>query len=632
VEPERRELDLASSAGRLATAGLAVQSALALVALATAVASHSFTALGVAAHLGAGALAWAAGLILVARRASRLAEDAEDERLAKVAASEGRRPLFERRGAAALALSETRIASGLGALLALAEASLATALVVAGRSRGDTPLAHVLAGAAVLVSSAFVLLLLAKFAIALVRREPGSARSLELVAAGARRAASGALAALAGGVLLAAANLAPSLGLDAAGYAFAALEGLLAAELLLALVLELYRPRRRGELPHPGYESRLLALLAEPSDVARSLARAVDYQFGFQLSETWVYGAVERGIAPIVIFVGIAFWTLSAFVVVPQGDVATLERFGARRGPEPLEPGLHAKAPWPIDSAEVVSRGRVRTVFLGAPDDEDDGAAPRQRVELWTRVHAKDEYLVLVARSASAEDANAASLVDLLAAGVAVRFVVSEPLEWSRQAVAPEALLKALGERELARLGCSRSVDALIGPERGDAARELKTEIQASADVHRLGVRILDVELEDMHPPVDVASAFHLEMGALEEKEARRLAGLGDAALARPSGEGEASAIRARAETASAQRVRMARASARAFEASLALDRAAPHVFRDLARLRAVEEAFAAGGRRVVVPGRVQAEVDLSEKITEGLLEGQAAETEKAPK
>src|SRR5262249_2592057 len=153
-----------------------------------------------------------------------------------------------------------------------------------------------------------------------------------------------------------------------------------------------------------------------------------------------------------------------------------------------------------------------------------------------------DEFLVLVPRQG-------AEGTDLLAAGADVRFLVGDPQQWALGSSQPEALLKALGERELARLGCSRDLDSLLRPGPGAAARELQAEIQRSADAHGLGVRILDVSLEDFHPPVEVAPSFHLETGAIEERDALCQRARGEAANARPSGESDASAIRARAVT-----------------------------------------------------------------------------------
>jgi membrane protease subunit HflK len=618
MDPIRDELSTAARAARLATVGLAVQGAIAFVALGVALASGSFAVLGASAHLGAGALAWAAGLFLATRRSRLASEEALETRLALAAESEGRKALFSR-GAAASGPTEARLAGALALVLALVEAGLAVALVIHGRGRPDGQPVRLLAAGATLTGSAFVLILLAKFSLALTQgKDAGAGSPLSLTTAGARRAASGAIAALAVGVLCAVENLAPTLGLDGAGYVLAGIEGVVALELVLGLVLELYRPRKKGDVPRPAYESRLLGLLAEPSGVARSLARAVDYQFGFQLSETWVYGLVERGIAPLLIFVGATFWLLSCVVVVPQGDRAILEHLGAPRLP-PLEPGFHLKLPWPIEAVEPVAQERLRSVVLGDDDDEDEksNAKRRHRAIVWTKAHAKDEYLILVARPASgAGDGRAA--VDVLAASVEVQFVVSDPMQFSRGAVAPEALVKAFGERELARLGCSKSLFALLGPERAQAAAELQRAIQASADDHHLGVRIVDVGLEDLHPPVEVASAFHAETGALEEKEARRLQGLEYAATLKPRAESEARSIRDRARAEAAEKAVLAEADASQFGAAFALDRAAPHVFRSLRLLRAIDEALVATGRKIVVPhgtfpGAV--EIDLGDKV-----------------
>src|SRR5262249_24197752 len=63
--------------------------------------------------------------------------------------------------------------------------------------------------------------------------------------------------------------------------------GLLAIETLIALVLEIYRPRVKGKIGRPLYESRLTGLLAHPEGLFTTAAQALDYQFGFKVSETW---------------------------------------------------------------------------------------------------------------------------------------------------------------------------------------------------------------------------------------------------------------------------------------------------------------------------------------------------------
>ena len=608
----------AATAAKLATVGLAVQGALAVVALGVALATGSFVALAVAAHLAAGTGAWAAGALLAGRRRRAAEEGVEDRRLERVAESEGRRPLFER---ASHEASDVRLGAALAILLATLEVGLGVALFAYGWQRAAEPLGRLLGGAAALAGSAFALLLLAKYTVALAGGPAGS--PLGLAAAGGRRAASGALVAFVAAVVLAVTELAPSLALDRVGFVLAVGEAILGLELAVALLLELYRPRRRGDVPRPAFESRLLALVAEPGGIARSLARAIDYQFGFRLSDTWVYRLVERGLAPLAIFAAVSFWLLSSLVVVPEGERAILEHLGTP-APGSLEPGLHVKLPWPIETVVQFPTSRVREVVLG-PDDEDEPEAPpnaRRHADLWTRAHRKQsEFFILVARPrGSGADASAdpsEAPVDLLEARIPVHFVVADPVAFSRGAVAPERLLKVLGEHELAALGCSHGVFDLLGPGSEAASSELLARIQKSADEHALGITVLDLNLSDLHPSVDVAAAFQAETGALEDREAQRLKELAFAAKLKPDAVGQARNILDQARTNAARRRLLADADSGRFGALLALDRAAPHAFRELRMLRGLEEALSGPQRKIVVSkgARGMVDVDLADKF-----------------
>ncbi|MBI3723550.1 hypothetical protein HY251_06305, partial [bacterium] len=426
ADGEAAERLASASASRLATTGLVVQAVLALAALAVAVLTGSFAAFGVAAHLGAGACAWAAGAALAARRSRASEERAEAARLSRSALDEGRRPLFLQEERRASLGGEARLGAALALALALVEGSLATALVFHGAAHHPERL---LGGAAVLAGSAFVLLLLAKYSLGLLPDDDArgtGAGSLVLAAPGARRAASGAIAAFAGAVLLALLDIAPTLQLDAAGYAFAGLEGLLAVELLLGIVLELYRPRRKGEVPRPAFESRLLSLVAAPSGIARSLARVVDYQFGFQLSETWAYRLVERGVAPLALFLAVVTWLLSCFVVVPSGERAILARLGIATK-EPLEPGLHVKLPWPFDTTTPVEVERIREVILGPKEDDEYGENGRAKgAILWTGAPSQHDLNLLVAEPRASGERGGDAPVSLLAARIPVAFRVAD--------------------------------------------------------------------------------------------------------------------------------------------------------------------------------------------------------------
>ncbi len=75
-----------------------------------------------------------------------------------------------------------------------------------------------------------------------------------------------------------------------------ALMVILGVEMMLNLILEMYRPHVPGSEPRPAMESRLLGLISEPGDVARSVAEAMNYQFGFEISRTWFYQLLQKAL------------------------------------------------------------------------------------------------------------------------------------------------------------------------------------------------------------------------------------------------------------------------------------------------------------------------------------------------
>ena len=88
----------------------------------------------------------------------------------------------------------------------------------------------------------------------------------------------------------------------------------MAAEMLLTLLLEIYRPRVKGKISRPLYESRFVGLLAQPESLFTTAAQTLDYQFGFNVSETWFFRLLEKNLA-FLILAQLAVLFLSTCVV-----------------------------------------------------------------------------------------------------------------------------------------------------------------------------------------------------------------------------------------------------------------------------------------------------------------------------
>lgn len=613
---------------RVAAVGLGATALLAAVAAGLAAALGSFVAAGAAAHLVASLPVWLALLVHEVRAGQARAAALEARRLAALAA-EGRRAIFAdpadgggaARGDAAAALERARGLGGAVAALATAGLELAavwTLLTLFPRAGA----AATLPAAAALCGGAFGLLVIGRYAAALAR-----AGASPEVAAGGRRATSGALLLLVAGLTLAAAHATGQPALDLAGHGFVAVSALLGLEALLLLLLEAYRPRRPGEVARPVFDSRLLGLVAAPGDMARSIARTVDYQFGFALSQTWFYRFLERWVAPIAGFALVVLWALSSVVVVAPHERALVRRLGTLREGVLLPPGASLKLPWPFDEAVLVPQERVQSFMTG--DHEVGALAPgaRERAVLWTERHdaedddhhghARDlgedaDMLVLLARrGAEGEDA-----VNLLATAATIAFRVRDPRAFATAVDDPRALLGCLAERELSFMLSGSDLDELL-VERGPLAATLRARLQAAADDLGLGVEVTSAYLTELHPPPEVGRSFEAVTEALEQREARILEAAAHAARLAPAARAEADRVRDAARVAARGRVALARADADRFAAQRLLDRAAPGVYRMHLLLRALADG--SGDARKVVVGRgadVTTDLNLEERIS----------------
>ncbi|NLF31485.1 MAG: hypothetical protein GX591_11445 [Planctomycetes bacterium] len=183
----------------------------------------------------------------------------------------------------------------------------------------------------------------------------------------------------------------------------------LGVEMLAHVVLDFYRPRRPDTEPRPSFDSRLANLISEPGSIAHSIADALNYQFGFEVSSTWFYELLRRTLVPLVLFGIVALVAVSAIVVVHPGQRAVVLTWGkAPPSQAVLEPGLYLKWPWPVQTADIIDAERIRSFEIGvehtgAAHDEDDGHGhdhdhtpagfipPKQKIDvplvLWAVAH-----------------------------------------------------------------------------------------------------------------------------------------------------------------------------------------------------------------------------------------------------
>ena len=325
-------------------------------------------------------------------------------------------------------------------------------------------------------------------------------------------------------------------------------------EIGLNLLLDVYRPRKPGELPRPAFDSRLLGLLAAPDRIAENVGEAVNYQFGIDVTSSWFYQLLSRWIAMFVMVGVLIGWLMSSLVVVEpheRGLILTngviskpLFSLGGDVGEGDIGPGLHVKWPWPISRYEtpvVVSRGgqtELRTTTgVRILNLASNPPSPGTKPILWTEKHTGAELLNIVqpnrgqtselgARVGTAEsESSSVAELSLLAVEVPVHYVIRN-VKLFDQFAAPgqrEALLRQIGQRIVTQYLGELSITEILGTHRAQMPVELKSRLEAAYDkLNRgegTGIEILFVGINGVHPPTKVAPSFERVVTAQQNRE-----------------------------------------------------------------------------------------------------------------
>ncbi len=398
---------------------------------------------------------------------------------------------------------------------------------------------------AFVVGASFLAFLLSRYATGMARQP-----EWRLLRAGAAWLMGNTLAGIATAVVLGLVHFQIILPERVAAYALRVLMIVLSVEFLLNFVLDFYRPRQPGEEPRPAFDSRLLGLFCEPGGIARSIAEALNYQFGFEVSSTWFYKLMQRAITPVIGFGVLTLFAVSCLVIVNPGEAVVVERFGrplqsgrtiqAMENGKPVEkldalgPGLHLKYPWPIDVAYRYPAGQVQETLVGVK--EEAAEQDLKTALVWTVKHpAVPELTVIVATSGtgpaaatqpSAGDRSGGGpsdrsvAVSLIRVALPIQYRIKDLAAWRTKFVDPARVFEELAYRELVRYSASVDVDQAMGADRKRIADDLERIIQAEADALGLGVQIVTLGLQGVHPPSEVAKEFEAVVGAESKKQA----------------------------------------------------------------------------------------------------------------
>jgi membrane protease subunit HflK len=287
----------------------------------------------------------------------------------------------------------------------------------------------------------------------------------------------------------------------------------------------------------------------------------------------------------------LVIWILSGFYQVGAGEVGVVERLGQylklpNGQPVLAQPGLHYHLPWPIDQVHIIPLDREHLLEVADFDAPPTAYASIKKKYMRQGIPRRvvdaifNPYLIT-------GDKN------ILHAKISVQYEINNPMEYLLAVYQPAGQPRGSARDAVIRMLASHQLISELAHDTVDQAlynklvvqEQLSSQsaannggLQAAANLAKLGITIKRVQLEYVHWPRAVNTAF---TAALTDRQDEALAiqdALRQADTAETEAQGKAQAIVATATAAANRTVSQASAEAQKFESIYAQYQKHPRV------------------------------------------------------
>lgn len=277
-------------------------------------------------------------------------------------------------------------------------------------------------------------------------------------------------------------------------------------------------------------------------------------------------------------------WLLSGIYIVNPDEQGVVLRFGQYN--RTVEPGPHYALPEPIEKVykpqvTQVMRSEVGFRSVGQSSTFQQGQVRTVAEE--ASMLTGDENIVNVQFS--------------------VQYKINDPVQYLFNVSAPTALVRNAAEAAMREVIGNSEIDSAITDGKLKIQSDATQLLQQVLDRYGAGIKVIAVQLQDVHPPKEVIDAFKDVASAREDKS--RIINQAEAYRNEllPKARGQAAALRNDAQAYSATRVRNAEGEAARFDALRKEYDKAPQVTRQRLYYEAMEDILANSPEKVLLDG-----------------------------
>ncbi|MBE6604165.1 MAG: protease modulator HflK [Ruminococcaceae bacterium] len=216
---------------------------------------------------------------------------------------------------------------------------------------------------------------------------------------------------------------------------------------------------------------------------------------GISMRSLWSIQMIKKAIPYAVLMSVLLLWGVTGVVMVESHQEGAHYRFGELRE-ETLGPGLHLTLPWPFDTVEVYDTGTVNKMTVGyiAEGDADN---------IWTEAHGGEEYRLLLGGGN-----------ELVSVNLRVMYRIKDLRAYLTNCSSPELLMSAASYEIITARTITSDLDAMLATDRVAFASDFAAALTEVLTKYQTGLEVVNVVLESIHPPVEIADAYQAMISA----------------------------------------------------------------------------------------------------------------------
>ena len=216
---------------------------------------------------------------------------------------------------------------------------------------------------------------------------------------------------------------------------------------------------------------------------------------GITMRGLWSMRLIKQIVPYTVIAVAALFWISTGIVQVESYQEAAIYRLGVLQD-ETLKPGIHLTLPAPFDKVEYYDTQKVNKVSIGyvAKEDTDN---------LWTGTHGSSEHKLLLGGGN-----------ELVSINLKIEYKIKDLHTYITTSTAPVSILEAHAYDLITQRVIVTDLETLLAVDRGEFTSEFKKDLEKILSEHNIGVELVSVVMESIHPPLEIASVYQGVIGA----------------------------------------------------------------------------------------------------------------------